>query len=155
MVLAQAPLDLNPLVRDEHDRLVLSSIPAGSRPQDAAWHFRTQLAWLHRVWPQTQAARIDLETYWTGRVALRDVDFPGAFEVQPGLYGLMYFNAWGNLMAPLMGKLLAQGLAADRPDRLPFPLERPVSVENIGKQDRIIRRLLLPAARLGQSLGVI
>lgn len=25
----------------------------------------------------------------------------------------MYF-AWGNLMAPLMGKLLAEGLAADR-----------------------------------------
>lgn len=155
MVLSQVPLDLNPLVRDEHDRLVLSSIPSTSAPEDAAWHFRNQREWLHRVWPEARGAKIAMETYWTGRVALRDREFPGVFQVQPGLYGLMFFNAWGNLMAPLMGKLLAQALAADRMDRLPFPLEKPVAVANRGKQDRIIRHLLLPAARLGQDLGLL
>jgi len=49
--LAQYPIDLNPLVKDRHGRLVLSSIPAIAKPQDAAWHFATQLAWLQRTWP--------------------------------------------------------------------------------------------------------
>ena len=154
-VLSQVPLDLNPLVRDSHERLILSSIPTVASPEDAQWHFRNQRDWLHRVWPETRDMEIELETYWTGRVALRDKEFPGVFEVQPGLYGLMFFNAWGNLMAPLMGKLLAEGLAGDRMDRLPFPLERPLAVANPGRQDRIIRHLLLPAARLGQKLGVL
>lgn len=141
--------------RDANERLVLSAIPSVSAPEDAQWHFRNQLEWLHRVWPQTKAMKIELETYWTGRVALRDREFPGVFEAAPGLYGLMFFNAWGNVMAPLMGKLFAQGLAADRPDTLPFPLEKPLAVSNPGKQDRIIRHLLIPASRLGQDIGLL
>ena len=80
---------------------------------------------------------------------------PGVFEPRPGLFGLMYFNAWGNLMAPLLGKLLAEGLAADRTHALPFPIERPAAVSNQGRMDRIIRHLLIPAARTGQGLGLI
>lgn len=153
--LAQYPIDLNPLVRDRHDRLVLSSIPAIAKPQDAAWHFASQLTWLHRTWPATRDVPVELETYWTGRVAMRDVEFPGAYELQPGLYGLMHFNAWGNVMAPLMGMLLAEALAADRPDRLPFPLTRPRAVEHPGRQHRNIRQLMIPAARTAQRLGII
>ena len=153
-VLSQVPLDLNPLVRDGNERLVLSSIPTVSTPEDAQWHFRNQIEWLNRVWPETRGMKIELETYWTGRVALRGREFPGVFEARPGLYGLMFFNAWGNVMAPLMGKLMAEGLAADRMDRLPFPVEKPLAVDNPGKQDRIIRHLLIPAARTGQKLGI-
>lgn len=155
MVLSQVPLDLNPLVRDVNGRLVLSAIPTVSAPEDAQWHFARQRDWLHRVWPECRSMAIELEAYWTGRVALRDREFPGVFEVRPGLYGLMFFNAWGNVMAPLMGKLMAQGLASDRPDALPFPIEQPLAVANPGKQDRIIRHLLIPASRLGQQLGFI
>lgn len=153
--LSQLPLDINPLVRDRHDRLILSSIPTVSSPEDAVWHFRNQLAWLHHAWPETKAMKIELEAYWTGRVAMRDREFPGVFQPRPGIYGLMYFNAWGNLMAPLMGKLLARGLAADRTDALPFPIEKPLAVSNQGKMDRIIRHLLIPAARTAQNLGVL
>ncbi|HOB15213.1 MAG TPA: FAD-binding oxidoreductase, partial [Novosphingobium sp.] len=153
--LSQLPLDINPLVRDRHDRLILSSIPTVSSPEDAVWHFRNQLAWLHHAWPETKAMKIELEAYWTGRVAMRDREFPGVFQPRAGIYGLMYFNAWGNLMAPLMGKLLARGLAADRTDALPFPIEKPLAVSNQGKMDRIIRHLLIPAARTAQNLGVL
>lgn len=148
--LAQVPVDLNPAVVDGHGRLVLSSIPAVRKAADARWHFANQMAWVHRIWPASRELGIELEAYWTGRVAMRERQFPGAFEVQPGLYGLMYFNAWGNLMAPLMGKLLAEGLVRDRMHELPFPLEKPAAVAQPGKQDRIIRRLLIPAARLAQ-----
>ena len=153
--LAQVPIDLNPLVRDGGNRLILSSIPSVSSPGDAAWHFANQLDWLHHAWPETRGIKIELEAYWTGRVAMRDRQFPGVFEPQPGLFGLMYFNAWGNVMAPLMGKLLAEGLAADRTDALPFPIEKPLAVSNPGKMDRIIRHVMIPAARIGQRIGLL
>lgn len=153
--LSQVPLDINPLVRDRNDRLILSSIPAVSGAQDARWHFANQLAWLHHAWPETRSMKIELETYWTGRVAMRDRQFPGVFQPRPGLFGLMYFNAWGNVMAPLMGKLLAAGLVADRINALPFPVEQPLSVSNQGKMDRIIRHLLIPAARSAQGFGIL
>ena len=153
--LAQVPIDLNPLVVDAHGRLILSSIPLVNAAENAHWHFANQLDWLHAMWPQTRRMGIELETYWTGRVALRDRQFPGVFELRPGLYGLMYFNAWGNVMAPLMGKLFAEGLVSDRMGDLPFPLEKPVAVANMGKQDRIIRHLLIPSARQAQRWGII
>lgn len=152
---AQVPLDLNPLVRDRHNRLILSSIPKVGGSPDAAWHFQNQLRWIHRTWPESRHMRIELEAYWTGRVAMRDKEFPGVFELQPGLYGLMYCNAWGNVMAPLMGKILAEALQRDRMDRLPFPVERlePVSFQR--KHEVLIRHLLIPAARLAQRLNII
>ena len=153
--LSQEPVDLNPFVLDEHGRITVSSLPSTSRPDDGAWHFKYHLDWIHRTWPQAKDLRIEMENYWTGRVAMRDVEFPGVFEVQPGVYGLMHFNAWGNLMAPLMGMLLAGGLAADKLDQLPFPVEKPVPVADQGKQSFRIRRLLIPAARLGQRMGII
>lgn len=152
---AQAPVDLNPMVHDGHGRLILSSIPRVGRAEDAEWHFRSQLRWLHRTWPATREAGIELESYWTGRVALRDRQFPGVFALDRGVYGLMYFNAWGNVMAPLMGKLLAGALASDRPDDLPCPLETVEPVARPRKHDVLIRHLLIPAARTAQRLGII
>lgn len=152
---AQVPLDLNPLVRDRHNRLILSSIPKVGGSPDAAWHFRNQLGWIHRTWPETRHMPIEMEAYWTGRVAMRDKEFPGVFELQPGLYGLMYCNAWGNVMAPLMGKIVAEGLARDRMDDLPVPIERPAPVSFQRKHEIFIRHLLIPAARTAQRFGII
>ena len=153
--LSEEPVDLNPFVIDEHGRIITSSIPSASRPDDAAWHFANHLAWIHRTWPETRGMAIELEDYWTGRVALRDVEFPGMFQLEPGVFGLMHFNAWGNLMAPLLGMALAGAMARDRMDQLPFPLETPVPVANPGKQELIIRKLMIPAARMGQRIGII
>lgn len=152
---SQAPLDLNPVVRDRHDRLVLSSIPKVGGAGDAQWHFRSQLRWLHRVWPETRAMNIELDDYWTGRVALRGVEFPGVFDLGDGVFGLMYFNAWGNVMAPLLGKILARSLACDDMATLPVPLEVPQPVASPRKYERIIRHVLLPAARTLQRVGVL
>lgn len=153
--LAQVPVDLNPLVKDRHGRLILSSIPAVSNPRDGKWYFENQMKWLRKVWPETEGMQIELGQYWTGRVAMRNREFPGVFDLGRGLFGLMHFNAWGNVMAPLMGKLLAEGLASDRLDRLPFPFETPEPVAFQGKQEFLLRRLMLPAARQGQRLGLI
>lgn len=151
--LAQVPIDLNPLIIDGNNRIILSSIPSVFSPEDADLHFRNHLAWIHRTWPQAKDFDIELESYWTGRVALRDKGFPGVFELGSGVYGLMHFNAWGNVMAPLLGMLLADGLMKDQMEQLPFPLERPQRISNPNKQDLIIRKLMIPAARLGQKIG--
>ncbi len=152
---AQAPVDLNPMVRDRHDRLILSSIPRVGGAHNADWHFRSQLRWLHRTWPVTRGLQIERESYWTGRVAMRDRQFPGVFELHSGVYGLMYFNAWGNVMAPLMGKLLAESLTSSDLNALPFPLEQVEPVSMPRKQELLIRRLLIPAARVAQRLGMV
>lgn len=152
---AQAPVDLNPIVRDRHGRLILSSIPRVGGAHDADWHFRSQLRWLHRTWPVTRGLAIERESYWTGRVAMRDRQFPGVFELDSGVYGLMYFNAWGNVMAPLMGKLLAEALAVGDLKTLPFPLEQVEQVSTPSKQELLIRHLMIPAARMAQRLGMV
>ena len=153
--LAQEPVDLNPMVIDGGNRIILSSLPSTSRPEDARWHFEHHVDWLRRTWPQLRETDIQLEHYWTGRVALRDIEFPGVFEVKPGVYGLMHFNAWGNVMAPLMGMIFAQHLASDTMGDLPFPIETPTPVKDQGKQSLIIRKLLIPAARMGQWMGIV
>ena len=153
--LAQVPVDLNPLVKDRHGRLILSSLPSSTKPEDGAWHFRNQLAWIHKVWPEIRDMGIELERYWTGRVAMRTREFPGVFDMGGGVYGLMHFNAWGNVMAPLMGKLLAEGLAKDAPDTLPFPFEKPKAVFYQPQQELLLRHTMIPAARFGQKLGLI
>ena len=153
--MAQVPLDLNPFIVDGNHRIITALIPSVCKPENGKWHFKHHLAWIHRTWPETREMDIELEKYWTGIVAFRDLEFPGVFEVRPGVFGLMHFNAWGNLMAPLLGMILADGLAKDKMDRLPFSLETPEAVGYRNKQELIIRRLLIPAARLGQRLGIV
>lgn len=68
---------------------------------------------------------------------------------------MMHFNAWGNVMAPLLGKLLGEALAADDLASLSFPVQRPQAVGFAGKHELLVRRLMIPAARLAQRLGVI
>jgi glycine/D-amino acid oxidase-like deaminating enzyme len=153
--LAQAPLDLNPLVIDEHNRIITASMPSTSEPENGQWHFAKHLAWLQRTWPQLKETRLELQHYWTGRVAMRDHEFPGAYHIDNGVYGLMHFNAWGNVMAPLMAKIFARGLVTDTMQQLPFPLEKPQQMANPNKQSLIIRSLLIPAARFGQGIGIL
>ena len=153
--LAQVPFDLNPFLIDEHNRIITASLPSRSKPSDANWHFQNHLEWIHRTWPETQDVPIKLEAYWTGRVAMRDQEFPGMYRLGSGIYGLMHFNAWGNVMAPMMGMALANAIANDRPDTLPFPIVTPDQIAHPGKQEFIIRSLMIPAARVAQSLGII
>ena len=153
--LAQVPIDLNPFLVDGDNRIITASLPSRSQPADANWHFQQHLDWIHRTWPETQEVPIKLQAYWTGRVAMREEEFPGMYEISPGLYGLMHFNAWGNVMAPLMGMALAQALASNSPDKLPFPIVRPDQITSPGKQEFLLRGLLIPAARFGQKMGII
>ena len=153
--LAQVPFDLNPFLVDGHDRIITASMPSTRKPWDAEWHFQQHLNWIHRTWPASREFPLRLQAYWTGRVAMRENEFPGMYQLGPDMYGLMHFNAWGNVMAPLMGKALASALSRDRLDQLPFPMVRPQPVANPGKKEFLIRNLMIPAARMAQRLGIL
>ncbi|WP_216628988.1 NAD(P)/FAD-dependent oxidoreductase [Cognaticolwellia beringensis] len=153
--LAQVPIDLNPFIIDKHNRIIMASIPSSSRPHDAHWHFKQHMQWVNRTWPETKNFNIELEAYWTGRVAMGQQEFPGMYQLASGIYGLMHFNAWGNVMAPMMGMALAKSIAADRPDTLPFPIVTPNQVSHPGKQEFLIRNLMIPAARTAQNFDLI
>ena len=153
--LAQAPLDLHPMIIDDHNRIITASMPSTSQPENGQWHFNNHLKWLLRTWPQLQDANLELEHYWTGRVAMRDKEFPGAYQLDDGVHGLMHFNAWGNVMAPLMAKAFAGALARGDMSKLPFPLENPQQLSSPNKKSLIIRSLLIPAARTAQKMSIL
>lgn len=153
--LAQAPVDLNPFLVDGHNRIVTASLPRVFSPEDGEVHLRDHLIWIRRTWPEAEDFDIELEHYWTGRTAMRDQNFPGVYEFDKGVYGLMHFNAWGNVMAPLMGKMLASAVAQDRMDILPVPLQAPGQVRHPGKAELIYRRLMIPLARLAQKMRIL
>ena len=153
--LAQVPVDLNPFIVDEHNRIIMASIPSRTRPHDAKWHFKQHMQWVNRTWPETKDIPIKLDSYWTGRVAMGEREFPGMYRLASGIYGLMHFNAWGNVLAPMMGMALAKAIAADKPDSLPFPVISPNEVAHPGKQEFLIRNLMIPAARFAQDLDII
>ena len=153
--LAQVPMDLHPLIIDDKNRIITASMPSTSEPENGPWHFKTHLRWLHRTWPQLKQVNLELEHYWTGRVAMRDHEFPGAYQIDDDIYGLMHFNAWGNVMAPLMAKNFAQAIAADDMQQLAFPLEKPKPLSSPNKKSLIIRSVLIPAARTGESFGIL
>jgi hypothetical protein len=58
-------------------------------------------------------------------------------------------------MAPMMGMALAKAIATDRPDTLPFPIVSANEVAHPGKQEFLIRSLMIPAARFAQDLDFI
>lgn len=153
--LAQQPIDFNPFLMDRDNRIIATSLPSQARPADADWHFQQHLHWIHKVWPETRDVPIKLEAYWTGRFAMREHKFPGMYETAPGIYGLMHFNGSGNVMAPLMGMALANAIAKDRPDQLPFPIMQPDRIANPGKKEFLIRNLIMPAVRVAQRLELI
>lgn len=153
--LAQVPIDLNPFIIDEHNRIIMASIPSSSRPHDANWHFKQHMHWVNRTWPETKNFNIELESYWTGRVAMGEQEFPGMYQLASGIYGLMHFNAWGNVMAPMMGMALAKAIASDKPSTLPFPIVSPNQVANPRNKEYLIRNLMIPAARTAQDFNFI
>ncbi|MDT0577122.1 hypothetical protein RM533_13195 [Croceicoccus sp. F390] len=133
---------------DRHGCLILSSIPTPRRWADAQWHFAEHLKWIRKVCPQNRDVDIRRMHYWTGWVALGDRNFPGVF-------GLMYFIARVNGMAPFMGKFLAQALGADRMDALCFLMQQLERVTVSRSRELLIGRLLDPAARAARQLGLL
>ncbi len=159
VALMQYPAGLYPLVIDGRGRLITATIPGCRRAQDAQRHFDYFLRYLRRTFPGLAGVPIELESYWTGMTAnssaVYDAAYPQFYRVADGVLALLNLGSWGNLMGPLLGMHLAQVLAEDRPEQLLLPLREPRSVRCAGLFETKIRRVLIPAARLADRLGLV
>ena len=68
---------------------------------------------------------------------------------------LMNLGTWGNVMGPLLGMNLAHAIAAERPQDLLMPVERPASVRFPGLFEFKIRHLAIPVARVADRFGLV
>lgn len=157
-VLTQYPAGLYPLVVDNRNRLITATIPGISRAHQADKYFNYFLRYLHRTFPATRTENIAMESYWTGMTANSshhyDKCYPKLYEVANGVYGLMDFGSWGNLLAPMMGMSLAHAIAAGRIEDCVLPIEKPETVRFPRLFETKIRRILIPIARVADHFNL-
>jgi glycine/D-amino acid oxidase-like deaminating enzyme len=151
-VISQFPTGTHPTLIDGHDRLVTSLLPSPIRPEASgpalAWFQR----WLHRMFPQTRGVELELDSYWTGSMAWSTDTLPRVFEVSPGLLALTCFSGEGNVLAPLLGRHLAEALANDALDRLALPVRSPEVPRWRGQYDLPLRKLAIPLMKFAERL---
>lgn len=159
VALTQYPAGLFPIVIDGRKRMITATIPYPGRADAAQTYFAYFLRYLHRTFPQTRGAAIELESYWTGVTAssshVYHNDFAKLYEVADGVMALMNLGTWGNVMGPLLGMNLAHAIAAERPQDLLMPVERPASVRFPRLFEFKIRHLAIPAARVADRFGLV
>ncbi|MGQ7958048.1 NAD(P)/FAD-dependent oxidoreductase [Pseudomonas sp. SP16.1] len=159
VALMQYPAGLYPLVIDGRGRLITATIPGHGQAQDAQRYFDYFLRYLRRTFPALAGVPIELESYWTGMTAnsssVYDAAYPQFYQVDKGVLALLNLGSWGNLMGPLLGRHLAEVLVTGRLDRLLLPLREPRAVRCSGLFETKIRRVLIPAARLADRLGLV
>lgn len=158
VALTQYPTGLYPTVIDNRNRMITATIPYPRRADAAQTYFAYFLRYLHRTFPQTRDANIELESYWTGTTYssshVYHDDFAKLYQVADGVMALMNLGTWGNLMGPLLGMNVAQAIAAERPQDLLMPVEAPSTVRHPGWFEFKVRYLMIPAARLADRFGL-
>lgn len=156
--LTQFPTGLYPIVMDGRNRMISATIPHPGKAHAAELYFSYFLRYLHRTFPQTCDVRIELESYWTGTTAssshVYHEDYAKLYQVADGVLALMNLGTWGNVMGPLLGMHLAQAIASERPQDLLIPIEKPATVHFAGLLELKVRRVMLPAARWADKLGL-
>lgn len=156
--LTQFPTGLYPIVMDGRNRMITATIPHPGKAHAAETYFSYFLRYLHRTFPQTRGVSIQMEAYWTGATAssshVYHEDYAKLYQVADGVMALMNLGTWGNVMGPLLGMHLAQVLATERMQDLLIPIEQPATVRFPSLLEFKVRRVMLPAARLADRLGL-
>lgn len=152
--ISQFPTGFHPMLVDEHGRIISSLLTNVLRPESSRASLRWLTRWLHRVFPQTRDAPLEVDAYWTGSTAWSTDELPRIFEVAPGLLALTCFSGEGNVPAPLLGRHLAEALVADDLGRLVLPVQPPSAPRWRGRYDFGLRRFSVPALRFAERLGL-
>lgn len=107
---------------DRDGRLVMG----GRSPVDDNPDFRDAeplKAAIGRIFPQ--AAGVEPEFVWSGKVAITKDGMPHVHMLAPGLYAALGFNGRGVAAATVTGKLAADLVCGTPPAELPFPVTAP------------------------------
>lgn len=156
--LTQYPTGLYPMVIDARHRLITATIPRPGQAAHGDVYFQALLRHLHKHYPATREHRIELQTYWTGRTAnsshVYHADYPCLYQVADGVLALVNLGTWGNIMGPVLGMNLAQALAQQRLQDLVLPIQPPTRVRFPWLFELKVKRLMMPAARWVDRLGL-
>jgi glycine/D-amino acid oxidase-like deaminating enzyme len=150
--ICQVPTGYHPMVVDQHGRIVKALLPSAIRPQKSGPPLAWARRWLHRTFPQTRAVDLEVDAYWTGLTAWSTDSLPRIYEVAPGLHALMCFSGEGNVIAPLLGRQLAEALIANDLGRLALPVVPPSAPFLRNRYDIALRGIAMPLARLAERL---
>jgi glycine/D-amino acid oxidase-like deaminating enzyme len=152
--ISQIPTGFHPMLVDERGRIVSSSLPSPIRPQRAGPPLRWLKRWLHQTFPQTRGLALEVEAYWTGSMAWSTDELPRVFEVSPGLHALTCFSGEGNVLAPLLGRHLAEALASDDLEHTALPIQPPSVPRWRGRYDLSLRKVAVPTFQVVERLGL-
>ena len=75
-------------------------------------------------------------------------------EVSPGLLALTCFSGEGNVLAPLLGRHLAEALASDDLEHTALPTQPPSVPRWRGRYDLSLRKLAIPTLLAAERLGL-
>jgi len=146
------PTGFRPLIVDAQGRAISSLLPSSLRPQHPP--LRWLEGWLWKVFPQTRDVELELDAYWTGSMAWSTDFLPRIYEVAPGLLALTCFSGEGNVIAPLLGRHLAEALTRGDLAGLALPVQAPSVPRWRGRYDIMLRRLGVPMLGLAERLGL-
>lgn len=153
--LIQRPTGLAPLVIDRLGRLITAQIPDYQRAHEAGVYLKRFLKYLHRAYPETKGANIELESYWTGRIYTSGSELPQAFHLGEDVFALVNTGTSGNLMGPMIGRHFAECLASDATAKFILPLGAVNPLPDQSSFERNIRRWLMPVARFADQMGIL
>lgn len=154
VALSQFPTGSHPALVDGLGRLVTALLPGAWRPHHHAGPIGDLRRWLARNYPQAQNVHLEVEAYWTGAMAWSPDRLPRLFEVQPGLLALMSFSGEGNVLAPLLGKHLAEAIVSQALSQFVLPLQSPSKIRWRRRYDFTLRKVGVPLLRVADRFGL-
>ena len=146
------PTGFRPLIVDGNRRVISSLLARNLRPEKPP--FRWLERWLRRTFPRTRDVEIGVDAYWTGKMAWSPDELPRIFEAAPGLLALTCFSGEGNVLAPLLGRHLAEALVKDDLGELALPVQAPSVPRWRGRYDFMLRKVGVPALVAAERLGL-
>jgi glycine/D-amino acid oxidase-like deaminating enzyme len=153
-VLMQLPTGFHPFLVDGTGRLVSSFLPGALRPHDPAAPLCDLRRWLARTFPQLAGKPLELDAYWPGAMAGSTDLLPRIFTAGPGLLALLCFSGEGNVLAPALGKHLAELLLRGSERESALPWLAPPRLRARWRLDLGLRRLAIPTLRLAERVGL-
>lgn len=153
-VCAQLPQGFMPFLVDGMGRLVSALLP-GRRAEDWRPALNRLQRWYDRTYAHLGSLRLQLDSYWTGRLAVSSDELPRIYRLGPDLLALNCFSTEGNLPAPIVGKHLAEKIVEDRLEELVFPLSEPDTHLWRGHYDFLLRHVVVPVGLIAERLRLV
>lgn len=138
---------------DGRGRLVTSLLP-GASAQDSGAPLADLRRWFSRTYPRHGDFDLELDTYWTGRIAYSRDELPRIYELGPGLLALNGLST-GNVYGPLLGLNLARALVAGSRAELVLPVTTPEpSCLRQTMAQAVVRYAFVPLMRALERAGL-